>query len=432
MNFESHDIIYIESQIEIADYVRESAKYEVDSGNDTYIGVYEAATEVSEKMNDSWISKIISKIKAFVKTAMGKLRMVLNQLANKIRSHKIKKMQIRLESERYQNLILADDKIENGIVDVTRLHSANAASIFYRLKEFNRFDKNSMNGVLIEYVDVIEKWIKSDKAPNNITEFYHDELGMKYSDEKRSYSIQRDLTLNIKDIKEFLNKSAFYLNKLAENTKHFKSDISQLIDKGLEKSSIKRNFILLYNYTTHAIKEHYQLSMALAKYFMSAGEKMDDEFQEYQTSNDVKAPSNEYISLVKRTGRNLLMDERDEIYSFIERNKDNTSGEIRQKIKILKIRIDDIDTLFEYHNKYMDDKDFSHIINNGSTKAARLALAKTKKRGLMYESLGQSYERTADFSRIIDTLTKDGMEEYIHESSNQVAIWEQIDKINKS
>lgn len=159
---------------------------------------------------------------------------------------------------------------------------------------------------------------------------------------------------------------------------------------------------------------------------------MDEELQDYQTSNDVEAPSNEYISLVKRTGRNLLMDERDEIYSFIERNKDNTSGEIQQKIKILKIRIDDIDTLFEYHNKYTDDKDFSYIINNGSTNAARLALAKTKKRGLLYESLGQSYERTTDFSRIIDTLVKDGMEEYIHESSNQVAIWEQIDKINKS
>lgn len=65
-------------------------------------------------MNDSWISKIISKIKAFIKTAIGKLRMVLNQLANKIRSHKNKKMEIRLDSERYQNFILADDKINKS------------------------------------------------------------------------------------------------------------------------------------------------------------------------------------------------------------------------------------------------------------------------------------------------------------------------------
>ena len=273
MILDSYDIIVIESNISIAEYAMKSAQFEIDNGKTEFIPIYEAITEASEKMNDSWISKIISKIKAFVKAAMGKLRMVLNQLANKIRSHKIEKMHVRLNSERYQNLMLADDKIENGIVDVTRLYSTSAASIFYRLKEFDRYAKNSMKGVLIDYVDILEKWSKFGDTPNSINDFYHDELGMNRLDEKRSYSNQKDLTINVKDIKEYLNSSAFYLRTLADNTKKFKSDISQLIDKGLEKSLIKRNFILLYNYTTHAIKEYYQFSMALAKYFMSAGEK---------------------------------------------------------------------------------------------------------------------------------------------------------------
>lgn len=69
-----YDIIALESNICVAEYVMESAQYEIDNGNSEFIAVYEEASASVNKSSDNWFQKLKKKATDFAKCALAKVK----------------------------------------------------------------------------------------------------------------------------------------------------------------------------------------------------------------------------------------------------------------------------------------------------------------------------------------------------------------------
>lgn len=245
-----YDIIAKESQLEVLDYVIESAKFEIANGNDSYMAVYEAATDQADKSNDNWFAKIANKIKMFVKSAIAKLKMVLNQLATKFRTRKAVKIQKKLSSGKF-------DKKAASTKD-TSFDITNAISTM-----------NSMENAL------------ADKTTSAC---------MKFSDAIRNGSIPKskddfktsylEITKNVgnipnevqfTDAKKFIDNAVKYLTNLSKSTADIKKCNDTLKQSGKSASEIRYGISTMFNFLTAYVKEYYENAMKVSKYFMSNG-----------------------------------------------------------------------------------------------------------------------------------------------------------------
>lgn len=247
MIFDSFDIYAIESNIEIADYVTESARFEIDSGNDLYISAFEEAMNTSEKMNDSWISKIISKIKMFAKSAIAKLKMVLNQLATRFRKVKAVRIQKKLSSGKFDNKELKGETT-NSIGSALAL-----------LQNYNSALSSKVNNCCSKFAESV----RNKKVPKSKDEFIKSYLDINI-DSKSSMSD----AIPFNTAKNYIDNAVQYLTQLSNSTKDISSIINGLKENGIGSSEIRYGISTMYNHLASAVRDYYSAAMTVAKYFM--------------------------------------------------------------------------------------------------------------------------------------------------------------------
>lgn len=264
MILDSYDIIAIEANISIAEYAMESAQYEINNGNDEFIPVYEVAENSANKESDLWISKIINKVKVFVKSVISKIKMILNQFTLTSKRKNIDKMQKKLEKNRHNrsdvfvkinkeiasnlntmvkyNLIKAD---EYGTVQHTLAYEVNALPAYIMRcvrenevpKSFNEFYKN--------YVDVLPKPEYANKA------YFKDDSELS---EYNTISFLYDAETALKNL--YLSTSKIYnYNKRLKN-------------EGFKTSEIQYATSTIYNYMTILVTTFYKCAINVAKFFL--------------------------------------------------------------------------------------------------------------------------------------------------------------------
>lgn len=245
-----YDIIAKESQLEVLDYVIESAKFEIANGNDSYMAVYEAATDQADKSNDNWFAKIANKIKMFVKSAVAKLKMVLNQLATKFRTRKAVKIQKKLSSGKF-------DKKAASTKD-TSFDITNAISTMNSM-ENALADKTT--SACMKFSDAI----RNGSIPKSKDDFKTSYLGIT----KNVGNIPNEVQFT--DAKKFIDNAVKYLTNLSKSTADIKKCNDTLKQSGKSASEIRYGISTMFNFLTAYVKEYYENAMKVSKYFMSNG-----------------------------------------------------------------------------------------------------------------------------------------------------------------
>lgn len=312
MILNDYDVITNESQLAVLDYVIESAKFEIANGNDSYIAVYEAATDSANKSNENWFVKIAGKIKMFAKSAIAKLKMLLNQLATKFRTRKAVKIQKKLTSGKFNNKSVSGEK--------------NSADITTAVSTMNSYE-NALNtntaSACMKFVDSI----RNGSVPKSIDEFKTSYMGIG----KAAGSVPNEL--QFADTKKYIDNAVKYLTNLSNSTSDIKKCNETLKQSGKSASEIRYGISTMYNFLTAVVKEYYENAMKISKYFMSNGADVQ---KTAATSKDKES--------TKETAENITK-------TFEELKKMN-----EQFANKLDINTDELDKIASEYEKYMKEE----------------------------------------------------------------------------
>ena len=249
MILNDYDIISLESKLTVLEYVSESAKFEIDFGNDAYSAVYEEAAENIDTANTSWASKIANKIKMFAKSAIAKLKMILNQVVNKFRVLKAKHLSSKLIRGKYD---------EVGIF----LESERIKAIMAKMGAYDNCLPDKVNNACMKFVDVI----KNDKIPKSQEEFTKEYLKLKIS---KIASIAY-FDLDFSDVKQYLDNSVSYLTALSKSTTDIKKCSDTLKQSGKSGSEIRYGISTMFNFLATSVKDYFKIAVHYANRFMKA------------------------------------------------------------------------------------------------------------------------------------------------------------------
>lgn len=246
----------MESDLEILDYVIESAKFEIDNGNDSYMAVYEAASNSADKANDNWISKVINKIKIFCKSLIAKAKMILNQLATKFRLRKAVKM----KSQVY------DDKFSRK--GVTRNVSDDIKSKISSIIEYQDSLDEKTPSACMKFVDSIQT--------GNISKSKDDFMKSYLNINLKSVNPKSIVSVDVWNVKKFIDNAVKYLTNLSNSTADVKKCSESLKQSGKSASEIRYGISTMYNFLTSVVKEYYDNAMSVSKYFMENATEIPD------------------------------------------------------------------------------------------------------------------------------------------------------------
>ena len=269
MILNDYDIISLESKLTVLEYVSESAKFEIDSGNDVYSAVYEEATENIDTANASWASKIANKIKMFAKSAIAKLKMILNQVMNKFRMLKAKHLSSKLTRGKY-------DEVGIG------LHSKTVKAFMTKMSAYDNCLPDKVNNACMKFVDVI----KNDKIPKSQEEFNKEYLKPKISKLDSMFN----LSIGFNEAKRYLDNSISYLTALSKSTADIKKCSDTLKQSGKSGSEIRYGISTMFNFLATSVKDYFKIAVYYANRFMRACDdvkKHPDHVDE--SSDDYKA-----------------------------------------------------------------------------------------------------------------------------------------------
>lgn len=249
------DIIVIESNIEITEYVMESARFEVDGGNDKFIPIYEAAEETSKKENSNWISIIINKIKKFVTSTITSIRLAIKRFGTLRKINKVNKLATKIYSK-------------NGFNNAS-IPTSSVQTEFYVVEKYTsgRIDYNKIN----DYIGYAEKMIYNEKIPKSFQDFEKDYL-----------NIDQDITLNDRvtdvDVIAALNLTSKWLSAFVNSTTYLPACINRLADHGVPNTEIRKGFSTMISYMENALHSLYINVIKVANYFISHFNKDNENY----------------------------------------------------------------------------------------------------------------------------------------------------------
>ena len=246
----------MESDLEILDYVIESAKFEIANGNDSYMAVYEAASNSADKANDNWISKVINKIKIFCKSLIAKAKMILNKLATKFRLCKAVKM----KSQVY------DDKFSRK--GVTQNVSNDIKTKISSIMEYQDSLDEKTSSACMKFVDSIS----NGNIPKSKDEFMKLYLNIN----SKSVNPKSIVSVDVWNVKKFIDNAVKYLTNLSNSTADVKKCSESLKQSGKSASEIRYGISTMYNFLTSVVKEYYDNAMSVSKYFMDNATELPD------------------------------------------------------------------------------------------------------------------------------------------------------------
>ena len=246
----------MESNLEILDYVIESVKFEIDNGNDSYMAVYEAASNSADKANDNYISKVINKIKIFCKSLIAKAKMILNKLATKFRLRKAVKMKSRVY----------DDKFSRK--GVTRNVSDDIKTKISSIMEYQDSLDEKTPSACMKFVDSI----RNGNIPKSKDDFMKSYLNINL----KSVNPKSIVSVDVWNVKKFIDNAVKYLTNLSNSTADVKKCSESLKQSGKSASEIRYGISTMYNFLTSVVKEYYDNAMSVSKYFMDNAAEIPD------------------------------------------------------------------------------------------------------------------------------------------------------------
>lgn len=227
--------------IEIYEYVMESARFEIENGNNEYIAIFEEAEASVIKENDNWFKRFISNAKKFVKSILQKVKMLFN---------KIKVFSIKKKSEKLSEMLDKKNKQGTALIYDTEKMIALTASL-------KRATHSSMN-----IQKDIESLLNNEKTTN------YDAIDI---DEKtkRSYIFRIGFTYD--NCKEFLDDIVKSVNMLNQNINNLSSIISKYSDRS--KSDLRIAISTVYSTCTKYISNSFKLTKEMISEFIKISTK---------------------------------------------------------------------------------------------------------------------------------------------------------------
>ena len=306
MILNDYEHVIMESDLEMLDYVIESAKFEIDNGNDSYMAVYEAASSSADKANDNWISKVINKIKIFCKSLIAKAKMILKQIVNKIRLLKAKKIKKKVDNAS-QKLYLNLARYRITSVKLRIFKSATVPVLPLILK---KLDESKLNDVLQSSASKFSELIKN----NNIIS--KDDKFRNYLNIKESTSFVSD-NIYIDDIKKYMDSAVYKLNLLSGSVNKLNDESKKLKNAGISPSTVRYGMSTMYSLLSNVVSDYYKCASVLAEFFMKNSVEGDPKKSDDPTAYAHFTTAEEIIKKM----REKMDKEMSDIFDKIEKEK---------------------------------------------------------------------------------------------------------------
>lgn len=210
------------------------------------------ASGSNEIQKQNWFKSLISKIRAFVKTAIGNIKIVLNRLGNKIRLRKSVKMGEKVSklndtskeihvtmSKQDMNLLSMGAKkdIPSAIVDcIDRFYDLSGSK-----EEVSTIKKNSVAGIFPGLSST----------------------GTLKTEQNAGGSGKFKMRVDPIKVKRYLDNAVKYLSDLGNNLKILPA-MQKMANDGKDMNKIRTASIMAYNIVAGGVKSYYQAAMRCA------------------------------------------------------------------------------------------------------------------------------------------------------------------------
>lgn len=288
-----NDINFIaeEAYLSLLEYVAESAKYEIDNGRIEFQPIYEKAYSNASNANDSWLTKMVSKVKNVCKSLIAKAKFLIKQIAAKIRLKKATKLANKLDKSD-SNMYL--DLSKHGSENV-KIGFAHSGSIDVILNILPKYEQISLGSIIESAPEKFSKLIRNDDIIKNADDFKDRFLGIPKNISNRNTPVK----IPIDDIRYYMDSAVSYLSRIISASDSLKSEVAKLKYEGIDVAKIRYGMYTMFNLLMNCVTEYYQYASTLANYFLKnkSQDTQSNTNKNTNTNNDntnIKDQSNEY------------------------------------------------------------------------------------------------------------------------------------------
>ena len=249
-----------EVYLSMLEYVSESAKFEIDNGHIEYQPIYEKASSDASSANDSWLTKLVSKVKNVCKSLIAKAKFLIKQIATKIRLKKATKLAKKLDNSD-SNLYLDLSEHENKTIKIGTLHFGSIGVIPLILQ---KYDQCSLGSIIESSPEKFSELIRNDSVIKKVDEFKYQFLGMP----KSISSNDKSTKIHIDAIRQYMDSAVSYLSRTINASDSLKSEVSKLKNEGIDIAKIRYGMYTMFNLLMSCVTEYYQTAASLANYFL--------------------------------------------------------------------------------------------------------------------------------------------------------------------
>lgn len=211
----------------------------------------------SNQSNESWIIKIVNKIKTFCKSLIAKAKMILKQIANKIRLLKAMKLKKKVDNAS-QSLYLDLKKFMMTKVNLKFFKKVYVRTVPSLLEQI---DKSNINTVIQQSASKFADLIRNNQIISKENEF------KKYLGMKPASLISND-KIYISDIKKFIDSAVNRLNFLSNSVNKLNEESKKLKSSGIDASTVRYGISTMYNLLSNVIVDYYKGALVLSEFFM--------------------------------------------------------------------------------------------------------------------------------------------------------------------
>lgn len=210
------------------------------------------ASGSNEIQKQNWFKSLISKIRAFVKNAIGNIKIVLNRLGNKIRLKKSTKMGEKVSklNDTSKEIHVTMPKQDMNLLSMGAKKDIPSAIIdcidrFYDLagskEEVSTIKKNSVAGIFPGLSST----------------------GTLKTEQNAGGSGKFKMRVDPIKVKRYLDNAVKYLSDLGNNSKILPT-MQKMANDGKDMNKIRTASIMAYNIVTSGVKAYYQAAMRCA------------------------------------------------------------------------------------------------------------------------------------------------------------------------
>lgn len=288
-------------EIDLYEYVMESAQFEIDNGNSEFSIILEEAEVKVKKENDNWFASLKTKIIAFCKSIISKARMIISKIGN---------------AKRIQQAKFAGKKLDKAYI----LKGNNIAGKQKDLEELNFLDKK-LNSDIGGINEIIEKLAKDPSAAKKNEDFEKVSFGSREGTQDKTAKLGY---ISYQEMKSYLDKSINYANRLNQSVKNLDSQRNKMKSDGYSASQIRLAVTSAYNAITRYLRNYFSIIMSI--------------FKEFMRKADVNTTSSRNTDELRYDVDDQMKKTADKMNEIFGKNKDDSSKKSSKK----SVSVDDI------------------------------------------------------------------------------------------